>query len=187
VNLLDVVILGILVGWLRKGRIGNLGYIPLRGVMGFIALGALDLLMQLTQSPERRLLYQVLIMGSAGAAFLLLWLNHRLPGVRLVLSGLVLNLVVMGANGGRMPVSTWAANVSGQAEFLPLLTSGESSRHVPLGPQTHMGFLSDLIPIPPPYPAARVLSIGDLLVFAGIIWLVAWGMQTRSAESSQRN
>lgn len=181
--LLDIVILGLLIGWLRKGRIENLGYIPLRGVIWFIALGALDLMMQLTQAPERRVLYQILIMGSALVALFLLMFNHRLPGVKLVLIGLVLNLLVMGANGGRMPVSTWAAQASGQGKFLPLLTSGESSRHVVLGPSTHLPYLADLIPIPPPYPAARVLSVGDLFVFIGIIWLMVWGMKSSRSEA----
>lgn len=179
---LDVVVLGALAGWCLGGRLVNLAWLPLRGLGGFLALGALELTMQFTRAPERRLLYQALILAAAGVALALLWLNRRLPGASLVLAGLVLNLLVMAVNGGRMPVSAWAAAASGQTPYLPELLSGTGARHVLLTAATRLPFLADIIPLPAPYPVPRVLSVGDLLVFAGVIRLLVYGMRLQPED-----
>jgi len=176
---LDVLIFGLLLGLVRKGSIRNLGQLPLQGLAWFLCLGALELGMQFTQAPERRTLYTVLIMVSGAVGAVLLWLNRKLPGVWLVFAGLALNFAVMAANGGRMPVSEWAAVVTGQQEHLPQLISGESSRHLLLTASTPLGFLGDVIPLPRWYPVPRVLSIGDIFIGAGVIRLMVWGMAAR--------
>src|SRR5512146_1856924 len=38
------------------------------------------------------------------------WVNRRLPGMPLLLAGLMLNLVVMAANGGWMPITPETAS-----------------------------------------------------------------------------
>lgn len=182
---LDVVLLGLAVGRLLGGRLINLGSLPLRGLAGFLLLGAVEAAMQASQAPERRLLYQTLIMASGGILAWLLWINRRLPGVWLVILGLGLNLAVMAANGGRMPVSEWAALASGQGDYLPELVSGTGARHMLLTALTHLPLLADIIPLPSPYPVPRVLSIGDVVLFAGLIRLLVAGMLTTADQKTQ--
>ena len=116
--------------------------------------------MKFTDGPDRKTLYQVLIMSFYVITLVLIWINRNLPGMKLALIGLILNFLVMAVNGGRMPVSEWATVVSGQSEYLPDLIAGVGSRHVLLTDQTNLKFLGDVIPLPPPYPRSRVLSLG---------------------------
>lgn len=77
-----------------------------------------------------------------------------------------------------MPVSERAAILSGQAAYVGELAGSESLRHTLLGPHTRLGFLADIIPLPSCYPLARVLSIGDLLIFLGILVFIICGMRS---------
>lgn len=173
---LDVILLGAIIGYLKGGKLTNLGKLPIRGLAWIIALGAIGLLMKLTQSPDKRYLYQTLIMGSSIIMAYFLWINHKLSGFKIIIFGLFLNILVMTLNGGRMPVSEWAAVVSGLSDFLPELYSNVSSRHILLTDNTTFMFLADIIPLPPPYPFPRVLSLGDVFIFGGMIIFMVRGM-----------
>ncbi|QNB45817.1 hypothetical protein BR63_05520 [Thermanaerosceptrum fracticalcis] len=181
---IDIVVLGLLMGLLMGGRIKNLGRLPLRGTGWFILLGVIEASMQFTQTPERQFLYKSLIMFAGALMMLLLWANRHIPGVKLSLIGLFLNFLVMAANGGRMPVSQWAAVISGQSDYLPELLSDISARHVIIGSATKLVLLADIIPLPPPYPFPRVLSIGDVILFAGIIRIIIKGMLERKSAAT---
>jgi hypothetical protein len=106
------------------------------------------------------------------------WVNRRLPAVWLVMIGLALNLLVIGVNGG-MPVSAGALEVSGaSAEGL----AGEGTlKHHLMGPSDTLTPLADVIGIPPPLGA--VISIGDVVLYAGIAILVVAVMLGRSGEN----
>jgi hypothetical protein len=95
--------------------------------------------------------------------------NRRARGASLIGAGLVLNLAVVAPNVG-MPVSPDAVRVaagdSAQAVHLP---QDETKHHV----MTHedvLRSLGDVIPVPPPF--RLVLSVGDVLLYAGIGWFV---------------
>ena len=90
--------------------------------------------------------------------------NARLPGVPLVALGLLLNVVVIGANAA-MPVSVDAAARAGisRAE----LGLARDAMRVPTGPDTRLGSLGDVVPVAlPRWP--QVVSPGDVLVAAGV-------------------
>ena len=104
--------------------------------------------------------------------------NRRLPAVWLVMVGLLMNLLVIGVNRG-MPVSADAletADVSADG-----LTGAGTFKHHLMGPSDDLSFLGDVIGIPP--PIGVVLSIGDVLLYAGIAILVVAVMLGRSGEN----
>jgi hypothetical protein len=86
---------------------------------------------------------------------------YRLPGIWFVTAGGLLNLTVILANGGRMPV---AAELAG-----PLLRLGTVGQYTLMGPDTVLNFLADWIYIP---PIPEAYSPGDLLIGAGIALVV---------------
>jgi MFS family permease len=98
-------------------------------------------------------------------------LNVRVPAFWLVGFGLVSNVCVIFANGGRMPVSAeaWQASGGDVSVFTP---SGYSDNNVLAGPHTHLWWLSDIFAVPPQIPLATVLSIGDLLIVIGMVAFV---------------
>lgn len=173
---LDIIAWGIIAGWIRGGKVANLGNLPVKGLWAILFLGLLELYIKNTQTADRLLVNKTLIMSFYCIIFLLLVINRKIAGVNFLLAGLALNFLVMAANGGRMPVSEWAVNAAGLAEYLPELYAGTASRHFLLTESTNLKCLADIIPLPPPYPLAKVLSLGDVILFIGIIKIVAKGM-----------
>ena len=118
------------------------------------------------------------VIGSYGLLLGFAWVNRRLPALWLVMAGLVLNLVVIAANDG-MPVSASAVETAGTGAAG--LAGGGTSKHHLLGPQDTLTPLADVIGIPPPVGA--VLSVGDLLLYAGVAVLVVAVMLGRFGEA----
>ena len=94
------------------------------------------------------------------------------------MAGLVLNILVIGVNGG-MPVSTSALETAG-AGAEGLIGAGTAKHHL-MGPGDTLTALADVIGIPPPVGA--VISIGDVLLYAGVAALVVMIMLGRSGEN----
>ena len=92
--------------------------------------------------------------------------------------GLALNFVVIGVNNG-MPVSARALEVAG-ASAEGLAGEGTLKHHV-MGPEDTLTPLGDVIGIPP--PIGVVISIGDVLLYAGVAILVVVVMLGRSGEN----
>jgi hypothetical protein len=118
------------------------------------------------------------LVGSYALLGAFAWVNRRLPAVWLVMVGLALNVLVIGVNGG-MPVSAGALDVAG-ARAEGLAGSGTLKHHL-MGPDDVLTPLGDVIGIPPPIGA--VISIGDVLLYAGIAILVVAVMLGRSGEN----
>lgn len=98
-------------------------------------------------------------------------INIRVPAFWLVGFGLVANICVIFANGGRMPVSAeaWRASGGDTSVFSP---RGVADNNVLAGHGTHLQWLSDVFAVPPQVPLATVLSIGDLLIVIGMVAFV---------------
>jgi len=97
--------------------------------------------------------------------------NHRLPGIPLVAAGLLLNALVILANGA-MPVSSTAASRAGLSGTS--LHLDQDPLREQLDGNTRLGLLADRVPVPAP-GWAQVVSLGDLLVAAGIGLLLVAG------------
>ena len=120
----------------------------------------------------------VVLIGSYALLGAFAWVNRRLPAVWLVMAGLALNLLVIGVNGG-MPVSAAALETAG-ASAEGLVGTGTLKHHL-MGPTDDLTPLGDVIGIPP--PIGTVISIGDVLLYAGVAILVVAVMLGRSGEN----
>lgn len=98
----------------------------------------------------------------ASQLLVLAWVaaNWWRPGMLLVFLGLLLNAVVIGANGA-MPVSPDAIAAIGLpgAEVPP-------GKHVLMTEATRLGVLADIWPLP---PLRTIISIGDVVLAAGLV------------------
>ena len=108
-----------------------------------------------------------------GAALLLgaVWFNRRTPGAYLFGLGLALNLAALVAYGGRMPVLL-PHDIDPASPRLALLSSGFDPLHELLTTPRGPWFLGDILPIPGLNGHGSVVSVGDLLMAAGIGWLI---------------
>lgn len=101
-----------------------------------------------------------------------LYQNRHLKSLYLVLLGLLLNTLVIFANGGHMPVSVEALKRAGVEGWEEILKNRSDAVHSLLDETTRLPFLGDVIPLPPLRKAA---SLGDLLILAGIAGVVVEG------------
>jgi hypothetical protein len=92
-----------------------------------------------------------------------LWLNRRLPGLPVITLGAGANALAIVLNGGVMPASAAAQRMAG-LRLGPGFHNSVALAH-PVLP-----WLGDIIPWPGPLP--NVLSVGDLLVYAGTLVLL---------------
>ena len=103
-------------------------------------------------------------------------LNRARPGMWLVLLGAGCNLAVICANGGLMPTNAEALAQAGKHESIRLSQEHPgirlvNSKDVLLAPaETQLGWLSDVI-VSPPLPQRKVMSVGDLIIAAGLAYL----------------
>jgi hypothetical protein len=101
--------------------------------------------------------------------------NWHLPGMRLVTIGLGLNALVIGANGA-MPVDPDA--------ILALGIDGATvppGKHTLLDDQTRLPWLADIWPLP---PLRSIISVGDVVLAAGLIPLTHALMSARPSTTS---
>jgi hypothetical protein len=107
---------------------------------------------------------------SLAMVVLFTWLNRRILGIAVIGLGLLLNALVIGANGGQMPVDPAQAVASGQADELAAPgMRGEWSTFTLAKPETRLSLLGDRISVPMPFKEPSILSLGDLVISAGIL------------------
>lgn len=102
--------------------------------------------------------------------------NFSYWGIRLITIGFALNLLVMGLNGGLMPVNAQTVDAIGRHDVKDL-TVGEpipGTKNVLLNAgDIRVPELSDTIILPLPKPLTKAVSAGDVLVLAGAFLTLA--------------
>ncbi len=127
------------------------------------------------------------------------WFNRRLPGFWLLLIGLLMNLSVILANGGFMPmrtdlVSRLLPDVPASLLQAGVRLTGCKDIIMPSG-SIHLEMLSDRFLVSFPFAYQVVFSMGDMLIATGVFWFLwkpgihkpdvaAWG-QLRQHYSSR--
>lgn len=117
-----------------------------------------------------------------GAALLLavVWFNRRLPGAYIFGAGLASNLIVILSFGGRMSVLL-PSGFDPTSPALPLLRTGLDPLHILLQHPQGLWFMGDIFTIPSLYGHSSLVSIGDLLMAAGVAWLIIRSSQPAPA------
>jgi len=166
----ETLILGLLVGWLRNGRIKQLNQVHINSwpliiiavsIQGLIWFDFHYKVLHLSA------IYPFLYIGSfiILLASIIPFMNNF--GLMVVGTGILLNLVVIAVNGGMMPVDGTAL----PPDILKELAAGEKSPfHKPMDEDTLFVFLGDRISIF--YRPNQLLSVGDLFIGGGIFLFV---------------
>jgi hypothetical protein len=168
--LLAVVLVSIYLGYLFGGRLKRLESLRPRW-WGLVIAG---LAIQFVPLPEGTagtdLVVRTAVLALSYALLVTFaFVNIRMPGIGLVLIGLVCNLTVIVVNGG-MPASAAALINSGQRDVLVSLRNEGADKHHLLTNEDQLTFLADVIAVP--QPIGQAMSIGDVFVYAGLVWLV---------------
>lgn len=180
--LIGAVLIGIIVGYLRGGRVAHLAALRLR----FLWVIPISLLIQLAIFPlfsERPLFPYAtspLHLLSYAVILVFLVLNYRTFPLLVIGTGSLLNLLVIAVNGGYMPSSPTAlARAGSEGVAARLLKDGLYGNVILMSEGTRLNFLGDLLYLPQWVPLATAFSLGDLIVALGLIWLISWGMRRR--------
>jgi hypothetical protein len=123
---------------------------------------------------------------SLGILALFAWFNRRLQGFWLLGLGLLLNLAVIVANGGLMPISpetlqiVHGASAQGNqaAEIIDSRAFGTKSILLP-AEETRLEWLADRFTVPEELPIQFAFSLGDIFLAAGAFWVLWTGGAVR--------
>jgi len=154
---LFAIVLGIVFGLLTGGKVGNLARIRFRWpwlVLAAVIVREAVLLTPLNRVAGAQYAY---MLGLAAILAWTVWHWNRLSALWLVSAGIAVNLLVMIANGGRMPVATELAG--------PLVRRGTVGQYVVMSSDTHLNLLGDWIAL---YPVPEAYSPGDVLIALGL-------------------
>jgi hypothetical protein len=175
-----VLALGAAIGFARGGRLRNVTGEHLALLPLVWAAAGLQIAAQFVPG-SATIVAHIMVIVSYAVLFAFAGVNYRVPGMAFIAIGSILNYIVILANHG-MPVSTQAAARAGIA------TGAESlvlrGKHVLVsGPEATFSFLGDIIPL---WRQPAVASVGDLIIWAGLILLIQDLMQSRARRAKRR-
>jgi Family of unknown function (DUF5317) len=173
--------LGLVAGLAFRGSIDNLAHLRFRWpwlIVAVLFVRAAVLVTPLSRVDGVQYVYLAALTVLVAWA---LWQVEMVRGMWLVAVGSVLNLVVIAANGARMPVSPELAG--------SLVHSGHLGQYTLINADTNLGWLADWIALPGlRHVLAEAYSPGDVIVALGLGVVVALAMrsQAESAETRPR-
>ena len=112
---------------------------------------------------------QILLFGFA-------WLNRGVSGMPILICGMALNLAVMAANSGFMPISPQTASRLVSEDRLSDVHPGSrfGTKDILLRPQdTRFEWLADRFLTPAWSPYQVAFSLGDVFIALGAFWMLA--------------
>lgn len=113
--------------------------------------------------------------------------NWRIPGMTIVGAGLLLNFLVIVANGGYMPITPEALMAHGEEQLAAVAPGGTvvGSKDIVLEHgQAQLWILSDVITTRLPF-WQRSFSVGDVVLALGLFYLVQAGMRSRPHSATR--
>lgn len=161
-----VIFVALALAVLRGGRLVNLGDIELRAWwLLFVALGLQAGTGLLPEASWTDWLGLTMVLVSFVLLMIMVVLNRSKPGMWIAGLGVLMNFVVIAANGG-MPVLAGAAEVaSGFTVSSPDLSG--SFKHVLLDESSRLTFFADVIPLRF-IGIGEVISLGDVFLALGL-------------------
>jgi len=168
-----------LIALLRGGRVQNLAHLHLKNSWIPLTMATLQFFIVLFPQWRGELFLRLRPWVTVSTYALLvafLVVNRELSGMKLILVGAVLNLVVIASNGGYMPVTLEAIEQSGHLD--KIIIEGEhayvlGSKDIVLSEeQSHFTMLSDVLKMPDVIPTPATFSIGDVFIMVGAAWLL---------------
>jgi hypothetical protein len=149
---------------LAGGQLSRLSSLEIHAVWAALLAAALQV--GITQFPGgSHELHVVLHFASYACVAIFLVANRRIAGMPLLAIGAALNLLAISLNDGVMPATASALRIAG-------IDTSDGFANSAAVTHPHLLFLGDVIPVPGPWPIGNVLSIGDLLIFAGALFLL---------------
>ncbi|HLI59674.1 MAG TPA: DUF5317 domain-containing protein [Solirubrobacteraceae bacterium] len=160
---------------LTGGSLARLAEVRPRGLWVPLLALAVQVVITVVAPTGSMALHRGLHIATYALIGVFLWANRRLAGMRLLALGVACNAAAIVANLGVMPASPAAERLA----RLTLRAGFDNSAPVA---HAHLAWLGDIIPWPGPLP--NVLSVGDLLIFAGMLGLLHRSCRSRNGRAA---
>lgn len=172
---IETVIVSILIGILRGGKFSRLSNLRFKNLWlfilalviqwGIVLFGLNGNEFVLKHALELNILSYILL-------FIGLIINIRQRTFIVILLGMLMNVLVIFANGFRTPISIDGLILAGYSDLAEMTLSGKLAFYVPLDDTSKYGFLCKIITVPPPYFFPQVFSIGDAFISLGLFLFI---------------
>ena len=175
---------GLLAGLAAGGRISRLAEIRFRWpLVVLIAFAARELNVVYGPLAHSWLAPVTYTLALGALVAWTIWHRHRVPGILVVTAGMAMNLLVVVANLGHMPVPLWLAD-RGPHE---LIERGVLGYYVVMGPGSRLDWLGDWIVLPGTLGRifTQAYSPGDLVATIGMGVAVFLSMRPGAALTTR--
>lgn len=163
----------LLTGLARRGKVSNLAKIHLMHPWLIFLSILLEISLIMLSRYNVALAWSFVFMFiSIQYIFLLafIWVNRHLPYSRLIWLGSFLNCLVILLNKGTMPLAPAYLNLNRAKLSYDFLVNGNLPLYHIIDENTVLWFLGDIIRIP--YPFSAFMSIGDIILYAGVFLML---------------
>lgn len=159
---------GLLLGFMTGGKLVNLKNFTLRhgwllGIYAIIDYSFSGALTEQLNSLQRSYIVLLLFIQYA-SIIILIYMNRQYTPLLIIGAGELLNVLVIFANCGRMPVSEIA--IVSNSSSAHQLATGQVPHYSLIDINTRFSFLGDIIQIKTIF--TEIMSIGDLLILIGL-------------------
>ena len=170
---LEAVLVGILIGLLRGGRLNQLDHLYLKGFL-WILLGLIlqmiPFFLHFQWITEHAVYFTA---GGLGVAIVVILFNFKRPGMPLVALGAGLQFLVLGFNQWRMPIRLMSETSARFVQMSLAIESGEIANYILFSDVSHWSkYLGKIFILPDFYPVTMALGIPDILIGVGVAWFI---------------
>lgn len=169
--LVESLVASLIIGKIRGGKFSNMGQEEIKGWFlivssFFLEYGAVFFACRDNDFVKTNIFYIHLL--SYILLFVGIAMNIKKPPFQIMAVGVLLNLIVILANGGQMPVSVWAMEKTGLGRNIEMICEKADIVHCLMEPSTKLWFLGDVFPIGRKGFFAYVVSYGDIIMSIGV-------------------
>ncbi len=178
----EALILGIIMGKLRGGRIKRLGHqtlrFPLILILSFIILLGTSILISLGYANIIAIRMYLYIVAYC-FLFLVLFLNLHIKSIWLILIGAILNFAAIALNNGSMPIDVAVLEKMSFTNLLNSINTGSLPNYIPINEANSITqYLGKKFTTPAFYPIKQIFSVGDGFIAVGLFFYVQKIMQS---------
>lgn len=178
---LEAVVIGLFIGGFKGGRLANIIDMNIRGWYLIILSLFLSMAPIFLRNFDNIASSSVILMFFSMVILLLvLILNLNKKGVWLILIGGLFNVAIMALNAFKMPVVMSGLESAGITSLIEGVTDGTIINYVASEATGVMQLFTKFIIVPKPYPFPTILTIGDLFMSFGLLWMVVGEMMRPS-------
>jgi hypothetical protein len=177
-----IIFCSVLIAFIRGGRLSNLNTTILRCPYLVIASFVVEFLIRQYGNTSAWAILAAFVVQYL-LLFIFIAFNIKQRYMKMIGLGVLSNFVVILFNGGAMPVSQRVLEIPSLAKQADMLKSGVIPYYVLMSPETPLWFLGDVIYIP--LFKGQFISIGDIIMIAGIFLLIQHIMLSNSTTSTE--